>query len=133
MKLKVIGAVISGGVIVLFWFAWAIIDSYLLGSCDYKLGCGGGIAFSVFLSTIAGVISASAFFILANFSGLELKNRKQYYIAAIISGLLLALLLFTITSWRVGVIGMIVGWAVLSCLLIGLTIHAIETFLPERT
>jgi hypothetical protein len=109
-------ATITFAGIVLPWVIWTATQAFVLGDCDTKFGCAGGVLFAAQLSALAGLLSAVAavlvYFIVRRFS-----SRRSFLdarLASTLAGLCLAAVLTTIGHWPLDLLGLLGAWFMLS-------------------
>ena len=113
---KLLGGATAALVIVASWIAWSLFQGFVLGNCDPKFGCLGGVWLAASISSIAGAISALAFVIASSLLMLiqPIKTRAQQIGAGAFGGFLLTFLLPTMRYWQLEMSGMVAGWFGLS-------------------
>ena len=135
MTNQIIGSFVSGFTIVLLWVAVYSFQAFLVGSCDFKFGCKGGVQFVLFLSSIAGITSSIAFFIACILGGLRNSGiQNKYFIySGFLGGLLISPVLLSVSDWGTEIAGMVMGWFILSLVLFSLILVIMKRLFNERT
>ncbi len=116
---KIIAALFSGIVIFVLWVSVSSFQSFALGICDVKFGCKGTVQFSMLISGIAGITNAVSFLaasIIYDIGKIKIK-KKNLFFSGIAGGTILSPVLLTVPTWGVEIIGMVLGWLVLSFVL----------------
>ena len=102
--------------------AWYTFDAFVLGNCDPKFGCFGGIEFGAFILCVSGFASSlsilAAYIAVRKAVGLEFTNVTIATTVAI--GLVLGILTrVVLPSVAESIIGMVFSWVIISFLLSG--------------
>jgi len=113
---------ISFASVVVPMLAWYTFDAFVLGNCDPKFGCFGGIQFGAFILGISGFVSSlsvmAAYISVNKAVGLEFTNTTIATTVAI--GLVLGILTrVVLPDIAESIIGMVISWLVMSFLLGG--------------
>lgn len=112
---------ITFAAIVVPWVIWTAIQAFIIGDCDDKFGCAGGVLFAAELSALAGLLSAVAallvYLVLSRFtSGRSFIGTGT---ASALAGFCLAAVLTTIGDWPLDALGLFGAWFMLSLALCG--------------
>lgn len=116
---KILSALFSGIVIFLLWLSVSSFQSFVLGICDVKFGCKGTVQFSMLISGIAGMTTSISFLaasVINDTGEIEIK-KKHLFLTGIIGDAILSVLLLTVPNWGVEIVGMVLGWLLLSFIL----------------
>ncbi len=83
------------------WLVAGLVDVLLLGNCDSKFGCWGGVEVGALLVVVAGVPTLIAGIAVRHLLGGRLgdKPRPLETVSALVAGVFLAWLLSTIGTW----------------------------------
>ncbi len=132
---RIFGALTAALAIAVPWVAWSSFQGLILGNCDPKFGCVGGVQFVSFFSGVAGLISAIAFLLATSLP--KLANRevtKAHQIGAgAVGGIMLAFFLATVPNWYFETGGMVVGWFFLSLVLFTVILLLLKSMRNEGT
>jgi hypothetical protein len=113
---------ISFASLVVPMLAWYTFDAFVLGNCDPKFGCFGGIQFGALILGVSGFVSSlsvlAAYIAVNKAVGLEFTNATIATTVAI--GLVLGILTrVVLPGLAESIIGMVISWLAMSFLLGG--------------
>jgi hypothetical protein len=112
-------SVTPGLVVAVFTIGKSAYEARILGACDAKFGCAGGIQFAALISGIALVLSlvGCAFAARIQLSAVKTLSGKALTAAIAAASVVLLLLFQTVPSWPYADVGLMVWWLVASGIL----------------
>ena len=117
------------------FFVYAVVSTYVLGNCDPKLGCSGGVWLGAFMSGAAFALSTVGLGIgcYVHRTALRTFRAKHVAVAVALLSALVTLLLLTLPYWAYSVSGSVLVWVLAAAIAGWAIVGAIRRLAPNNS
>jgi hypothetical protein len=112
------------------------VQSFVLGDCDMKFGCAGGVQFVAFLAAVSLLLSSVGFISVAlpYRSFLRHLTFKWVLIFVVVLAAALRAMLYTFGHWPIeSVLLALVAWVVISALIFWVAVALVHRLVPNNS
>lgn len=109
-------SLLPGLSVAVFYIGKAAVETWLLGQCDPKFGCAGGVSMIATVTSVAGVLSFIGCALAAALytSAVYQPSRLALLLAVAVTSLVLIVAFATVANWPGTELHMVFGWVILS-------------------
>jgi hypothetical protein len=116
-------------------FGYAAVSAYLLGNCDSKLGCSGGVWLGAFMGGAAFALSTIGLVIGCYVHRTALRTFRATHLAGavVLLSALTTVLLLTVPYWTYSVLGSVLAWVLAATIAGWAVVGAIRRLAPNNS